>query len=206
MEDHEEAMREADEKAMPTRRAVLQAAMGTAAVATLLSSLYVGAGLIPRVTKTPENEPPQEGDILVYATGAKMNQPILTSDLAEGGPFQLAFPMDPKTRVIRNKEPKNTLLVLKQPPSSYDAKVAAHVAQGVVCYSAICTHLGCTVSLWDAAQKLMRCPCHGALYDPRQDRVVSGPAPQALAQLPIRLEGDQIVVAGAFLGPVGAQV
>ncbi|GIW35190.1 ubiquinol-cytochrome c reductase iron-sulfur subunit [Meiothermus sp.] len=206
MEERGAQTEEAEERAMPTRRAVLQAAIGTASIFTALSVLYVGAGLIPRVTKTPENAPPQVGDILVYATGDKINQSVQVTDLPEGGPFLLAFPMDPKTKVVRNKELKNTLLILKQAPSSYDPQVAAHVSEGVVCYSAICTHLGCTVSLWEASQKLLRCPCHGALYDPRLDKVVGGPAPQPLAQLPIRIEGSQIVVAGEFLGPIGAQV
>lgn len=209
MEDHEkaqlEAMKKADERAMPTRRAVLQAAIITATATATLSALYVGAGLVTRSSKTPENEPPQVGDLLVYATGARINQPILTDDLPLGGPFRLAFPMDPQTKVVRSQNVNNTLLVLKLPLQSYDPKVAAHAVGGIVCYSAICTHLGCTVSDWEAGPQLMRCPCHGSIYNPRDDKVVSGPAPLPLALLPIRLEGPQIVVAGAFLGPVGEQ-
>ncbi|ADH64969.1 Rieske (2Fe-2S) iron-sulfur domain protein [Allomeiothermus silvanus DSM 9946] len=206
MQEWKAQMEEADERAMPTRRAILQAAIGTSAVLAGLSVGYIGVGLLPKAIKTPENAPPQVGDILVYAIGAKMNQPIQVADLPEAGPFQLAFPMDPKTSVVRNKQLNNTLLVLKLLPGSYDPKLVAHVAEGVVCYSAICTHLGCTVSEWESKPQMMRCPCHGSVFNPRDDTVVSGPAPLPLAILPIRLEGSQIVVAGEFLGPVGAQV
>jgi hypothetical protein len=46
MEGREAPMKEAEERAMPTRRAVLQAAIGTASAPTALSVLYVGVGLI----------------------------------------------------------------------------------------------------------------------------------------------------------------
>ena len=211
MTEHDEkanqkALEEADAQAMPTRRAVIQAAIGAGALAATLSTLYVGAGLIPRRVKTPQNEPPQVGDLLVYATGPRLKQPILAADLPLGGPFQLAFPMDPKTRVVRDQETENTVLLLRLNPSGYLPAVAAQAAEGIICYSATCTHLGCTVSLWDAGQQNLRCPCHGAQYDPRADRVVGGPAPRPLTLLPIRLEGGQVAVAGAFLGPVGVQV
>lgn len=206
MQEWKDQREEADEQAGLTRRVIMQAAIGTAVVLTGLSVGYVGVGLLPKAIKTPENAPPQVGDILVYAIGARMNQPIQAAELPEGGPFQLAFPMDPKTGVVRNKQLNNTLLVLKEPPGSYDPKVAASTAGGVVCYSAICTHLGCTVSEWQSKSQIMRCPCHGSVFNPRDDTVVSGPAPLPLAQLPIRLEGSQIVVAGEFSGPVGAQV
>jgi len=34
-----------------------------------------------------------------------------------------------------------------------------------VAYDAIGTHAGCEVA-YDASQKLLGCPCHGALFDP----------------------------------------
>lgn len=71
MQEWKARMEEADQRAMSTRRAVLQAAIGTAAVSTGLSVGYIGVGLLPKAIQTPENAPPQVGDILVYAIGAK---------------------------------------------------------------------------------------------------------------------------------------
>lgn len=75
MQEWKAQREEADERARPTRRGFLQAAIGTTAVLTGLSVGYVGVGLLPKAIKTPENAPPQVGDILVYAIGARMNQP-----------------------------------------------------------------------------------------------------------------------------------
>jgi cytochrome b6-f complex iron-sulfur subunit len=56
--------------------------------------------------------------------------------------------------------------------------------------SAICTHLGCTVNL---AGNGFHCPCHGSVFDP-SGKVVSGPAPSALAWFELTLSRDGHVV------------
>lgn len=55
-----------------------------------------------------------------------------------------------------------------------------------------CTHLGCRVS-WDAESKIIKCPCHGGIYD-RMGQVQSGPPPASLARFTTRVDGDQILV------------
>lgn len=65
------------------RRAVLQAAIGVGTGVTLLSTLYVGAGLIPKKEITPETEPIAVGDFLVFGQGDKKGQAITSSDIQE---------------------------------------------------------------------------------------------------------------------------
>jgi cytochrome b6-f complex iron-sulfur subunit len=50
-------------------------------------------------------------------------------------------------------------------------------SEGFFCISSICTHLGCNVRHVGAG---FECPCHGSRYD-ENGRVISGPAPKALA-------------------------
>ena len=57
-------------------------------------------------------------------------------------------------------------------------------------HSAICTHQGCTVN---AAGKQLNCPCHGSQYDAFTGAVLRGPAPKPLAEVAVRVSGDQIV-------------
>jgi thiosulfate dehydrogenase [quinone] large subunit len=58
----------------------------------------------------------------------------------------------------------------------------------VVAYSRTCTHAGCAVG-YDAGSGLLVCPCHGAEFDPtRGAEVVSGPAPFALANVPVAID------------------
>ena len=63
---------------------------------------------------------------------------------------------------------------------------------GVVAIDSTCTHLGCGVR-WDADEQLIKCPCHGGVYD-RMGAVKSGPPPAPLARLTTKVEGDQILV------------
>jgi Rieske Fe-S protein len=53
---------------------------------------------------------------------------------------------------------------------------------------ATCTHLGCRVR-WDATASQFRCPCHGGIYD-RAGQVVSGPPPEPLRRVPIRVNAE----------------
>ena len=41
--------------------------------------------------------------------------------------------------------------------------------------------------------RLIECPCHGGVYD-LEGRVVAGPPPRALDELPTRLDGAQVLV------------
>jgi menaquinol-cytochrome c reductase iron-sulfur subunit len=63
---------------------------------------------------------------------------------------------------------------------------------GVIAIDSTCTHLGCGVR-WDADEQLIKCPCHGGVYD-RLGTVKSGPPPAPLARLTTKVEGDQILV------------
>lgn len=80
-------------------------------------------------------------------------------------------------------------------------------ADGLVAYSAICTHLGCAVYADLSNQGLIACPCHGSEFDPASDAaVVGGPAPRPLPSLPISVsDAGTLVVAGEFSAPVGVE-
>jgi thiosulfate dehydrogenase [quinone] large subunit len=78
-----------------------------------------------------------------------------------------------------------------QDPKSGDPAVAVSLSGGsVVAFDAVCTHAGCQVS-YDTGQKLLACPCHGALFDPAHGAaVVGGPAPSPLPSIPIQVASD----------------
>lgn len=68
--------------------------------------------------------------------------------------------------------------------------IAQPEAGTVVGFSAICTHMGCTVAP-DGAE--LKCPCHGSVYDAATGANVSGPAPRPLDAFSVKVDGDQVV-------------
>ncbi len=64
--------------------------------------------------------------------------------------------------------------------------------KGFVVFSKVCTHLGCIVE-YDGDKKIMLCPCHAGMFD-LDGNVISGPPPKSLQRLPLRVEGETIVI------------
>ena len=60
-------------------------------------------------------------------------------------------------------------------------------------YSAVCTHLNCTVQYKDSSQQIW-CACHNGLYN-LTGQVVSGPPPKPLEPYDVHVRGEQLVVA-----------
>jgi ubiquinol-cytochrome c reductase iron-sulfur subunit len=77
--------------------------------------------------------------------------------------------------------------------------------EGILCYSKICTHVGCPISLWEQQTHHLLCPCHQSTFALGDGgRVVFGPAARALPQLPIMVDSQGYLVAQSpFQEPVG---
>jgi len=174
------------EERLATRRRILRWAIrvgtGAFSLALLLPALALRS-------LTREVQEVTAGDLLVYATGDQAGLPV---DIAAIEPVMAvqAFP-EGKSDNERN------LIEL--------VRLAEGLPAGLVAYSAICTHLGCTVLPKLSEQGYIVCPCHASVFDPAADaRVVSGPANRPLPALPIEVSSDGVVrAAGGFAGPVG---
>jgi Rieske Fe-S protein len=59
-------------------------------------------------------------------------------------------------------------------------------------FSAVCTHLSCTVQYRGDTHQIW-CPCHNGIYD-LNGRNVSGPPPKPLAMYEVHVQGEDIVV------------
>lgn len=59
-------------------------------------------------------------------------------------------------------------------------------------FSAVCTHLNCTVQYRDEKQEIW-CACHNGVYD-LNGKNVSGPPPRPLEEYKVNVKGDQLVV------------
>jgi Rieske Fe-S protein len=68
--------------------------------------------------------------------------------------------------------------------------VAQPAAGQAVAFSAICTHMGCTVAPNGAE---LDCPCHGSRYNALTGQVIQGPAPQALPKIAVSVQNGEVV-------------
>ncbi len=154
-------------------------------------------------TKAAASQAVADGDRLVFALGQNADQPVTEGSFTQNEAV-LAFPQG------KSEDHDNLLMVCKLNPAMLQAPTNLTAGSGIVVYSAICTHLGCTVRFSEEPMDMapfphIHCPCHAALFDPhRGGMVMGGPAPRPLPQLPVRInERGEVIAAGGFTVPVG---
>ncbi|WP_135229701.1 ubiquinol-cytochrome c reductase iron-sulfur subunit [Deinococcus fonticola] len=187
-----------------TRRKFINTAFGASAAVGGLALVSALGGANPVFRLTRDKMPPYKGDMLIHAEGAKAGQPVSVADLSDK--ITRAWPQGKDkdgNPVVRKGDPNNILGLFKFPKGQIVAptNLEATIDGEVVAYSDICTHAGCSVANDDLKAGHLNCPCHSGKYSPREGgKVTGGPPPRGLAQLPIKLEGDKIVVTDFFLG------
>ena len=149
-------------------------------------------------------KPPAPEDRLVILTGPKKGQVVRVEDLALGGPQVQAYPMAPDG-TVRSDSRLNLVILARFDPAALADETRARAADGVVAYSAVCTHQGCPVNMWSKERNAFICSCHASIFDPRNGaEVINGPAPRPLAALGLKLKDGVVTVASTFSGHVGA--
>jgi Rieske Fe-S protein len=192
-----------DTAARQARRRFLQAALAAGV------ALPFARAAQAEDDKPGADERPQAGDLFVHAEGDEAGKPVDPAALVRDGEPVQVWPMDPATKVVRDGSRLNQVVLLRLDPASLDDDTREHSADGIVAFSAICSHAGCPVTGWvvgEAGKQVLKCFCHNSEYDPRQNAsVVFGPAPRKLAALPVKLDGGALVVAEKFIGRVVPQ-
>jgi len=92
------------------------------------------------------------------------------------------------------KLPKESVLMFKFGPSP--ALLIHHEDGTWVSFSAVCTHLGCTVQ-FEPEQKRIHCACHGGVYDANTGANVSGPPPKPLKRYKVAVTEAGVQVSRA---------
>jgi len=153
----------------------------------------------------PSKQTAMPGDVLAFASWEDEPRAVTTADVVQNAAPLAVYPQDPASGVTRENARLNQILLLRLAPDSLDEATRARAVDGIVAYSAICTHAACAVSEWQADKLHLVCPCHSSEYDPAKSAArVTGPTARPLPALPIKLLGDKLVVAGPFSAPLGA--
>ena len=181
------------------RRTVLKGALGVGLSLPLIGTAGAAA-------EDPKKARPQAGDQFVFFSGDKKGEVITVEALPLGGPQMIAYPKDPKTETVRNGSRLNQVALIRLIADELAEETRALSVDGVVAYSATCTHQACPVSMWEEDALTLYCSCHGSQFDPKDSaRVVAGPAKRRLAMLPLTVEQGVLIATGPFTGAVGAE-
>jgi ubiquinol-cytochrome c reductase iron-sulfur subunit len=108
---------------------------------------------------------------------------------------------------LQNAKAKAAIIIVRMRPDDITPAEGREDwgVDGILCFSKICTHVGCPISLWEQQTHQLLCPCHQSTFDLADNgKVVFGPAARPLPQLPIEVDSEGYLVApGDFPEPVG---
>jgi ubiquinol-cytochrome c reductase iron-sulfur subunit len=153
----------------------------------------------------------------IWAQGIRVvndvtDRPIKPSDLIVGqlvnaAPANLAPLQDQNPTEYQNAKAKASVIVVRIKPSEIRTKPGRENwgIDGILCYSKICTHVGCPISLYEQTTHHVLCPCHQSTFDLADSaKVIFGPAARPLPQLPLAVDSEGYLVAqSGFTEPVG---
>ena len=142
----------------------------------------------------------KKGSLLVDYYG----KPVHRTDMQVGG-LLTVFP-EGKESTLTAQAVDQAVLIRVQSTTLVTMKGRGDWSpDGYVCYSKVCTHLGCPVGLYEQELELLVCPCHQSMFDVRDGAFpVFGPAPRPLPQLPIYVDSEGFLRAReGFDQPVG---
>ncbi|MDP9443571.1 MAG: Rieske 2Fe-2S domain-containing protein [Actinomycetota bacterium] len=108
---------------------------------------------------------------------------------------------------LLNAKAKAAVVMVRMEPEELTPtpERAGWAVDGIVCYSKICTHVGCPISLYEQTTHHLLCPCHQSTFDLADNgKVVFGPAARSLPQLPLGVDEEGYLIAMSdFHEPVG---
>jgi ubiquinol-cytochrome c reductase iron-sulfur subunit len=183
-----------DEEGFTRRRALQLGLIG--AVGGLASALAIPVlSLGPAPGRSLFQTPWKAGMRVVGGDG----QAVRAADIPRDGVLTV-FPEG----FVGNAEAQTLLIHAGADRLQLSPEQAQYAPDGFIALSKVCTHAGCPVGLYRAAEGQLICPGHQSTLDVLHGAVPTfGPAARPLPQLPIQRDGDGFIALGDFPEPVG---
>ena len=193
-----------DPKFKQERRDVLKGActvVGATAVMSMGASLPAFAA--------DQKDVPQVGDGFVFTDGPKKGNVVMVDDVVvDASPITVQAASPNGTP----REGDNCAAVLyRVAASKVPSDMASDSVDGIMAYSAVCTHQGCMMTELHKPNELVAafgiiCPCHDAIFDPFQGgKNTGGATSRTLPHFPIKSDGGKITVTDVPSGYVGVK-
>ena len=190
-----------DESKLTRRKVIGRSLIG--ALATIFLPMLVGlADLGPWPTKkrAPRRSAPRSGPKASgwCTTSPSSRSSPRTSRSASWSTVSRRISQELHGAEFQTEKAKAAIIIVRMDPNTIKIPESRQDWQigGVLCYSKICTHVGCPISLWEQQTHHLLCPCHQSTFDLGDSGVVVfGPAARALPQLPITTDAEGYLVA-----------
>ena len=177
------------------RRPLIKASLAGAAALAGLPAVIMLRDLGPLPGNSLNETNWKSGTKLVTDPG---DRPIKASDLEVGAVAQVLPELLPGQKRTLEDIGKDAVLLIRLRPAEFqlDAERLSWTHEGIIAFSKICSHMGCTVALYEQTTKHLLCPCHQSTFDvTRAAKVIFGPSARPLPQLAITVDGDGNLIA-----------
>ncbi len=173
------------------------------------ATAFVTIGGSLKAFAEPQKDAPQVGDVFVFTDGPKKGSVVMVDDVVLDAAPLTVMPKDPNG-AVRDGDNFTTLLY-RVAKEKVPADMANDTVNGVMAYSAVCTHQGCLMTELHKPNDVTNafgfiCPCHDAIFDPLQEgKNTAGATSATLAYFPIKSDGGKIVVSDLPSAHVGVK-
>jgi rieske iron-sulfur protein len=152
---------------------------------------------------------PKKHDTFVFTKGPNKGKTVMVADVVLNAPPVMVLAVDPATGKPRQDEGSTdhaSVLLYRVAPELVPQDMRNDTVDGIMAYSAVCTHQGCLITGWEAGKKLFECPCHDGLFDPMQEGDnVGGPKSRTLPHVPVISAEGKLEVSDQIVGWVGVK-
>jgi rieske iron-sulfur protein len=161
---------------------------------------------VARADGSAADSAPAVSDRLVAVADPQGKTPLRPADIPLDGAPVMALPFDPWSATVRDGSRLNRIALVRTDPKALQAPARERAADGVLAFSAVCTHEACFVTGWLPDEGAIVCPCHSSKFNARAEgEVLSGPAPRSLPSVALKIEAGDLVIAGSFTSAPGVR-
>ncbi|KAF3996186.1 Rieske (2Fe-2S) protein [Glaciimonas immobilis] len=174
--------------------------------ASTLAITCLGGSYIPIALADDNSTRPQPGHRLARVDAPGPVTPLRLTDIPRSGAPVYAFSYDPKDKIPQDGSRLNKIALVRVDTAALSEEAAKGAVDGVLAFSAVCTHQGCEVTEFLLKENALMCFCHFSKFDTlNSGAVISGPAPRNLPHLLLTAEGGEIVIAQGFSSVPGVK-